>query len=173
MYTQCPDCGVAFRVTAEVLRMAAGKVRCGGCGVAFNALEHLSEEKPLARPSADQAPDPDLPELTPDEPGELKADTPPETISAEQSAALLKTLDQLAGEDIRIEDTGIEWRVLDPDEEPDEEEPAEAEQELIADTGSMKFIIEGEEDAAATEPFVTGHRRDVVRRQHDPARRLR
>ena len=33
---------------------------------------------------------------------------------------LLKTLDQLAGEDIRIEDTGVEWRVLDDDEEDDE-----------------------------------------------------
>ncbi|MGI9271510.1 MAG: MJ0042-type zinc finger domain-containing protein, partial [Woeseiaceae bacterium] len=38
MYTQCPECDVAFRVTAEVLKQAAGKVRCGGCGVAFNAL---------------------------------------------------------------------------------------------------------------------------------------
>ena len=28
MYTQCPECGTAFRVTAEVLRQAAGKVRC-------------------------------------------------------------------------------------------------------------------------------------------------
>jgi predicted Zn finger-like uncharacterized protein len=153
MFTQCPDCGVAFRVTAEVLKMAAGKVRCGGCGVAFNALEHLSEEKPVARASSSRTPDPDLPELTPDEPVELEADTPPETISAEQSAALLKTLDQLAGEDIRIEDTGVEWRVLgEDDEEPESETESEAEPELIADTGSLKFIIESEEDAAAGEP---------------------
>ena len=46
MYTQCPDCGTAFRITAEVLKQAAGKVRCGGCGVAFNALDYLSEQKP-------------------------------------------------------------------------------------------------------------------------------
>ena len=110
MYTQCPECGVAFRVTAEVLKMAAGKVRCGGCGVAFNALKHLSEQKPAA----------------PEQPGELEADIPPQTISAEQSAALLKTLDQLAGEDIRIEDTGVEWRVLGEDEDGgDEAEPFE------------------------------------------------
>jgi len=126
MYTQCPECGVAFRVTAEVLKMAAGKVRCGGCGVAFNALAHLSEEKPAAPVHADQPPDPDLPELAPEEPGELEADTPPQTISAEQSAALLKTLDQLAGDDIRIEDTGVEWRVLDNGEPGAEEsEPFE------------------------------------------------
>ena len=30
MYTQCPDCNTAFRVTADVLKQAAGKVRCGG-----------------------------------------------------------------------------------------------------------------------------------------------
>lgn len=157
MYTQCPECGVAFRVTAEVLKQAAGKVRCGGCGVAFNALSHLSERKPEAPVSRESEPEPQLPELTPDEPPELEADTPPQSISAEQSAALLKTLDQLAGSDIRIEDTGVEWRVLDTDddavaeadEEPvDEEALAEAEaqisvsdSDLIADTGSLKFFI--------------------------------
>ena len=46
MYTQCPHCGSAFRVTAEVLKQAAGKVRCGACGNAFNALAHLSESRP-------------------------------------------------------------------------------------------------------------------------------
>lgn len=122
MYTQCPECSVAFRVSADVLKMAAGQVRCGGCGVAFNALEHLSETKPATPPLKQELPDPDLPELRPDEPAELEADTPPDSISAEQSAALLKTLDQLSGEDIRIEDTGIEWRVI--DEEPEPEEPA-------------------------------------------------
>lgn len=148
MYTQCPECGVAFRVTAEVLKMAAGKVRCGGCGVAFNALEHLSEEKPQAPAPPERAPDPDIPELAPDEPAPLEADTPPEAISAEQSAALLKTLDQLAGEDIRIEDTGVEWRVLDGDDDEDADEAGSDEPELIADTGSLKFVIEDEEDAA-------------------------
>jgi predicted Zn finger-like uncharacterized protein len=143
MYTQCPECSVAFRVTAEVLKMAAGKVRCGGCGVAFNALEHLSETKPSAPPPKEELPDPELPELQPEQPAELEADTPPESISAEQSAALLKTLDQLAGEDIRIEDTGVEWRVVDEDVE----EPAAAEEDdpdQIADTGSLKFVIEAE-----------------------------
>ena len=118
MYTQCPKCDLAFRVTAEVLKQAAGKVRCGGCGIAFNALDHLSEEKPNATVRSE--PDPNLPELIPEEPGELEADTRPKSISAEQSAALLKTLDQLAGEEIRIEDTGAEWRVIGEDEDDDE-----------------------------------------------------
>ena len=111
MYTQCPDCSTAFRVTADVLKQAAGKVRCGGCGNAFNALAYLSESMPeqQAPKEASEA----LPELTPEP---LKKDSLPTSISAEQSAALLKTLDELAGSDIRIEDTGVEWRVLDDDE---------------------------------------------------------
>ena len=87
MYTQCPECGVAFRVTAEVLKQAAGKVRCGGCGIAFNALEHLSEQKPQA--FADVEAGPQVPKLTPDNSSdnspELDADTPPESISGELS----------------------------------------------------------------------------------------
>ena len=109
MYTQCPDCEIAFKITADVLKQAAGKVRCGGCGNAFNALSYLSEEMPKqpVRKQADGA----LPELKPEI--AEKDVVLPKTISAEQSAALLKTLDELAGSDIRIEDTGVEWRVLD------------------------------------------------------------
>ena len=120
MYTQCPDCGTSFRVTAEALKQAAGKVRCGGCGQAFNALAYLSESKPdkITRIEVDES----LPELIP-EPNDEELDTPPEAISPEQSAALLKTLDELAGEDIRLKDTGVEWRVLSDDEDSDDDEP--------------------------------------------------
>jgi predicted Zn finger-like uncharacterized protein len=109
MYTQCPDCEIAFKVTADVLKQAAGMVRCGSCGHAFNALAYLSEQMPKQprRHEASAA----LPELKPE-----IIDTDdgfPQSISAEQSAALLKTLDELAGSNIRIEDTGVEWRVLD------------------------------------------------------------
>ena len=111
MYTQCPECSTAFRVTADILKQAAGKVRCGGCGHAFNALEYLSETRPeQKRPGLAEE---NLPELKPEP---LDDEGLPKSISAEQSAALLKTLDELAGSDIRIEDTGVEWRVLDEDE---------------------------------------------------------
>ena len=116
MYTQCPDCGTSFRVTADALKQAAGKVRCGGCGNAFNALAYLSETKPekATRIEVDES----LPELTP-EPSDDEFDEPPTAISPEQSAALLKTLDELAGEDVRLKDTGVEWRVLNDDDEPE------------------------------------------------------
>jgi len=94
------------------LKQAAGKVRCGGCGHAFNALEYLSESMQAEAPVQDAAKA--VPELSPDP--TANDDGLPAPISAEQSAALLKTLDELAGSDIRIEDTGVEWRVLDDEE---------------------------------------------------------
>ncbi|HNP65959.1 MAG TPA: DUF3426 domain-containing protein [Woeseiaceae bacterium] len=112
MYTQCPECEIAFRVTADVLKQAAGMVRCGGCSHAFNALAFLSETMP--KQSAATSARAVVPELKPEI---IETDKqPPRSISAKQSAALLKTLDELAGSEIRIEDTGVEWRVLDADE---------------------------------------------------------
>ena len=118
MYTQCPKCGIAFRVTADVLKVAVGHVRCGGCAKAFNALDYLSEAMPV--PEREEA---EIPELQPEASG---GDASlPASISAEQSAALLKTLDELAGSDIRIEDTGVEWRVLDDEDEPESDNDTE------------------------------------------------
>jgi len=54
LYTQCPDCSTVFRVTAEALRAAQGRVRCGICSSGFDALENLSES-PVAR-SLDEPP---------------------------------------------------------------------------------------------------------------------
>jgi len=109
MYTQCPDCSAAFLVTADDLKKAAGKVRCGGCGKPFDALQYLSESLPETHRESDGAIT--LPELKPASPGTKPL--LPESVSANESIALLQTLDELAGSDIRIEDTGIEWRVLD------------------------------------------------------------
>lgn len=137
MFTQCPECSVAFRVTAEVLRKAAGRVRCGGCGNAFNALEYLSEFRPPPRRNVE--PDPVVPELSPEVPDDAEFEPPPRAISAEQSAALLKTLDQLAGEDIRIEDTGVEWRVI--DEFEDEAGGDVTGQPDAGESGSLRFEL--------------------------------
>ncbi len=117
MYTQCPDCKTAFRVTARVLQQAAGRVRCGGCGSAFNALEYLSEELPADR------------DTTPAQ------DPPQQDVKRKK---LLETLDELAGpENVVIEDTGVEWQVLD---KTAAEETAS--QQDSGDTASMRWIIE-------------------------------
>ena len=172
MYTQCPECGTVFRVTAEVLKQAAGKVRCGGCGTAFNALDYLSEQKPAPRIRDDEAAS--LPKLEPESDDEL-ADQPsavdrspaasgdvevPASVSAEQSVALLKTLDELAGSDIRIEDTGIEWRVVDDngndngnDNGDSKAQPPKPETGPAAtdETGSMRFFLAEEIDDGIAE----------------------
>ncbi|NND55455.1 MAG: DUF3426 domain-containing protein [Gammaproteobacteria bacterium] len=44
MYTQCPECETTFKLGADDLRRANGKVRCGDCDHVFNALEYLAEE---------------------------------------------------------------------------------------------------------------------------------
>lgn len=151
MFTQCPECKIAFRVTAEVLKKATGKARCGGCGIAFDALLFLSDDMPESAPRSQ--PSERVPELTSETEHESRISRP-RTMSTEQSAALLKTLDELAGSDIRIEDTGVEWRVLDLDTDVGELE-SEQEQDdkasSVISTGSMKFVIEGDEQDAVEE----------------------
>lgn len=41
MLTTCTECGTRFRLSAEQLRQADGKVRCGRCGTVFDAFIHL------------------------------------------------------------------------------------------------------------------------------------
>lgn len=41
---RCPECSTTFRVRPEQLRARQGRVRCGQCSHAFNALETLIEE---------------------------------------------------------------------------------------------------------------------------------
>ena len=102
MFTQCPECRIAFRVTAQVLQQASGNVRCGNCGQAFNALHYLSEEMPEQPDPANDADDDKLAE----------------------TSRLLETLNELAGpDDVRIEDTGVEWRVFAEEDREEGQEP--------------------------------------------------
>lgn len=130
MFTQCPDCQTTFRVSPEVLQQADGRVRCGGCGIAFNALDHLSKDD-ANKDAAD---------------GETSKES-----TSDQNKKLLETLDQLAGPEVELEDTGVEWRVL--------EKPSEQEAEPDA-TGSMNFVVEGGEDDSEA-PAVHGRQSDL------------
>ena len=117
MYTECPECGIAFRVTAKVLQQANGNVRCGGCNHAFNSLEYLSEEMPGSIPADD-------------------SDVSDDAL-AETSRRLLKTLDELAGtSEVRIEDTGVEWRSLAENLDGDYVDDIEASDEMRYDDNS-------------------------------------
>jgi predicted Zn finger-like uncharacterized protein len=118
VFTQCPHCNLAFRVTAPDLTRASGRVFCAGCGREFNALEKLTEDPPAVAGGAE---DPD---------------------------SLIQTLNELTGEhEIRIEDTGVEWRVIDEDE---------GDEDLDGDTVTL-----GE---SAIEDEAHGAREDVERR---------
>lgn len=113
MHTHCPHCGTAFPVTAPALQEHSGRVACGRCQRSFNAVEHLTED-PSDDPGATMRPSD-------------KAD--------------LDSLKELTGpHEIRIEDTGVEWQVLDEDAfedtSPEEPEPQESLQlEVSAESG--------------------------------------
>jgi len=52
MYTYCPVCEAIFRITAETVGAAGGRVRCGECGGVFNAVERLFDSPVEARRAA-------------------------------------------------------------------------------------------------------------------------
>ena len=124
MYTQCPDCRASFRVTAAVLQQAAGRVRCGGCGCAFNALERLSETPPVG---GDRCARPD------------------------DFEALSAT------DNVRIEDTGVEWQVVE-DEDPagsDPQEPLDlghAAEQRYDDNTPLPDVFEDEDERTPGPP---------------------
>ena len=48
MYTRCPHCHTYFKISADQLKKAGGKVRCGQCTKVFNSLGNLLEQLPIA-----------------------------------------------------------------------------------------------------------------------------
>ena len=60
MLTRCPRCKTSFRVLAQHLKVAHGRVQCGRCYIQFDALETLfDEEGPDAIPRLEESPAPD------------------------------------------------------------------------------------------------------------------
>lgn len=128
MYTECPECRSAFRLTVTVLRQAHGRVRCGRCGEVFDALEYLKDESG----------DPESPAAGQTGAGER---------FERRSRELLETLDELAGPDeVRIEDTGVEWRVYDDEESDGGESPERS--DAGSETGSIRWYLEDPETAS-------------------------
>lgn len=150
MYTQCPDCQTAFRVTATVLQQAGGRVRCGNCGHAFSALERLAEDPPVGEPLAtgNSPRDDDALLHVSDLSGDDPDDEPGEAPGDEDADSLLDTLNELAGsDDIRIEDTGVEWLVIDED---NLEEASIPDEQSADETGSLRWYVDDERrDATA------------------------
>ena len=122
MYTQCPDCRIAFRVTAQVLQQAGGRVQCGGCNLAFNAVDYLSESPPgtdapidstVEQPTTDDSITADAGDTAADDVEIENSDDERKQSSEERNTEVLKALDDDVGpEHIRIEQKGVECRVL-------------------------------------------------------------
>lgn len=71
METRCRHCNARYRVTDDQLKIAVGKVRCGECGVVFNALTSLKtyvdskQETNIRQPSvSSEIPHPTYSELS-------------------------------------------------------------------------------------------------------------
>lgn len=139
MYTQCPDCDTAFRVTARDLQRDSGRVVCMRCSREFSALERLSEDSPAAADRADE------------------------------KRAILESLKELTGpHEIRIEDTGIEWRVIEEDELAEEEPPpADSEPGKDADS-SIRWYIADLADELASEDTTGPDRSAAQTREAEP-----
>jgi len=48
MLTECPTCRTVFRVTAAILKMGHGQVRCGKCRMQFDAIECMLDDEEQA-----------------------------------------------------------------------------------------------------------------------------
>lgn len=81
--TRCPDCGTLFRVTAEQLRARSGRVRCGRCRTAFNALDQLDELSARRAPAPGAAPTEARPVAPAPEPPLAEGTSPAATPAAE------------------------------------------------------------------------------------------
>jgi predicted Zn finger-like uncharacterized protein len=165
LYTQCPDCSTVFRVTAEALRVAQGRVRCGICSAGFNALDNLNEA-PQPRALDD---DTDVDTITVEElPGNefielsgLLEDGTGEATGREADEAE-PPADDLTEEEAAGEEPAEEVRAGEETaaEEPASEEPGEAQHadtepagEVPLDEAAEGHATAGGEDTRAGDPL--------------------
>lgn len=59
--TRCPQCGTAFRLVADQLRLHDGLVRCGACSAIFDGRQNQFDVDPATLPGSNE-PAPDAPE---------------------------------------------------------------------------------------------------------------
>ena len=69
LYTRCPNCATAFRVTTQQLQASGGQVRCGHCQKIFDAFATLTAQEPrVAAEDPAVATEPPPRESSPDDP---------------------------------------------------------------------------------------------------------
>lgn len=123
MYTQCPDCREAFHVTAEILQQAGGRVRCGACGHVFDALDGLSEAPPSGNTSGD-----------------------------DDESSFRDVLDELGDTgNVRLEDTGVEWRVV---EEETGTDLAGADEDDQSSASALRWYIRDDPEESGNDSLI-------------------
>jgi predicted Zn finger-like uncharacterized protein len=55
LFTRCPQCDTAFRVTTQQLQASGGQVRCGHCEAIFDAFATLTAQEPQRAPEGPTA----------------------------------------------------------------------------------------------------------------------
>ncbi len=66
LFTRCPHCETAFRVTPPQLQSSGGQVRCGRCDRVFDAFSSLSSKQPELKEKSASAAEPALASHAPD-----------------------------------------------------------------------------------------------------------
>ena len=122
LYTRCPTCSTAFKVTDSLLQAAGGKVRCGACLAIFQATDYLLKNTVTKSSSSDLT----EPEHSPD--------TRPITKQSPVSS-----------NDMQKESDFHEDLYFDP-EEPNSEEPIEADESALMTEESSNFDSEENDD---------------------------
>lgn len=119
MLTRCPACQTTFRVRPEQLRTQQGRVRCGQCQHAFNALDTLLEE-PAGR---HMPPDIPVPIPRPDEfsgtaPSGEDLAPPPESTHSDEAPISLTDAPAVTPETVAEYEAAIESAAEDTPAEP-------------------------------------------------------
>lgn len=151
MLTQCPNCETTFRVTAEILRVADGQVRCGRCHTQFDALERLLEEgDPAAAESGRFLQNPAESQRDID----IEAPESIEEITLEgkriEISGTYRSLDDDSGEPQVRQETIEEWVEID---ERAGDETADAQSSEVETADPATALVEEEVEAEPEQPI--------------------
>jgi predicted Zn finger-like uncharacterized protein len=144
MFTDCPGCQRQFHIYAEQLTAANGLVKCGYCGMQFNAMGRLRDEPLL--PS-------ELPPPVEDETSPVEDETPPDLEQNAEFASTSSASNEPPADDL------IEAPAEDNDFITDEE--SQVQQETIEHVSdAYNLIAEGEDPDSEDEPQFQLHQGD-------------
>lgn len=150
MLVRCPACQTTFRARPEHLAARNGRVRCGHCFTAFNALQHLveppeSDESPEPTPAASVTSDTSAPREPPQ--GFPAAGTP--VAEASESHAVAQTSSRPFMPEADIEGS------VDDSEATRDTTPAPTPEGVERETAQIEHDLDGRPTEASDPPRVS------------------